>query len=82
MNENEKLTDAVLEACYDKRHNFAIDGELMVTITLAEYRELVQEKAKADQRKETESIWQLRAENQKLRDKIAELTMGGDSNDD
>jgi hypothetical protein len=48
MNDNEKLTDAVLEACYDKRHNFAIDGELMVTITLAEYRELVQEKAKAD----------------------------------
>lgn len=82
MNDNEKLTDAVLEACYDKRHNFAIDGELMVTITLAEYRELVQEKAKADQRKETESIWQLRAENQKLRDKIAELTMGGDSDDD
>lgn len=82
MNDNEKLTDAVLEACYDKRHNFAIDGELMVTITLAEYRELVQEKAKADQRKETESIWQLRNENQKLRDKIAELTMGGDSNDD
>lgn len=76
MNDNEKLTDAVLEACYDKRHNFAIDGELMVTITLAEYRELVQEKAKADQRKETESIWQLRNENQKLRDKIAELTIG------
>lgn len=76
MNDNEKLTDAVLEACYDKRHNFAIDGELMVTITLAEYRELVQEKAKADQRKETESIWQPRNENQKLRDKIAELTMG------
>lgn len=76
MNDNEKLTDAVLEACYDKRHNFAIDGELMVTITLSEYRELVQEKAKADQRKETESIWQLRNENQKLRDKIAELTMG------
>lgn len=76
MNDNEKLTDAVLEACYDKRHNFAIDGELMVTITLAEYRELVQEKAKADQRKETESIWQLRNENQKLRDKITELTMG------
>lgn len=76
MNDNEKLTDAVLEACYDKRHNFAIDGELMVTITLAEYRELVQEKTKADQRKETESIWQLRNENQKLRDKIAELTIG------
>lgn len=76
MSDNEKLTDAVLEACYDKRHNFAIDGELMVTITLAEYREMVQEKAKADQRKETESIWQLRNENQRLRDKIAELTMG------
>ena len=79
MNDNEKLTDAVLEACYDKRNNFAIDGELMVTITLAEYRELVREKAKADQRKETESIWQLRAENQRLRDKIEELTM--DDND-
>ena len=75
MNDNEKLTDAVLEACYDKRHNFAIDGELMVTITLAEYRELVKANAKADQRKETESIWQLRNENQKLRDKISELAM-------
>lgn len=79
MNDNEKVTDAVLEACYDKRHNFAIAGELTVTITLSEYRELVQAKAKADQRKETESIWQLRADNQKLRDKIAELTM--DDND-
>jgi DNA-binding transcriptional MerR regulator len=73
MNDNEKLTDAVLEASYDKRKDFTIEGKLMVTITLAEYRELVEAKAKADQRKETESIWQLRAENQKMRDKIAEL---------
>lgn len=82
MNDNEKLTDAVLEASYDKRKDFTIEGKLMVTITLAEYRELVAANAKAEQRKETESIWQLRAENQKLRDKIAELTMDGDSNDD
>lgn len=76
MNDNEKLTDAVLEASYDKRKDFTIEGKLMVTITLAEYRELVAANAKADQRAETESIWQLRNENQKLRDKIAVLTMG------
>lgn len=76
MIDNEKLIDAVMDASYDKRKDFTIDGKLMVTITLAEYRELVAANAKAEQRKETESIWQLRNENQKLRDKIAELTMG------
>ena len=79
MIDNEKLIDAVMDASYDKRRDFTIDGKLMVTITLAEYRELVAANAKAEQRKETESIWQLRNENQKLRDKIAELTMGDDN---
>ena len=76
MNDSKRVIDAVLDASYDKRKDFVIEGKLVVTITLAEYRELIEAKAKAEQRAETESIWQLRNENKELRDKIAELTMG------
>lgn len=73
---SEKFEQEAIEAYnYSARNNINESGVLMVTITLNEYRELVTAKVKADQLKETESIWQLRAENQKLRDKIAELTM-------
>lgn len=55
--------------------NFIIDGELTVTITLSEYRELVSSKAtkQAEIDKAEDKKWERDSENKKLKEENAKL---------
>lgn len=60
---------------YGKNNDFVAPRELTVTITLAEYRELVNYNAKASSEYEKlrDKVWKLEAENKKLNETIEAL---------
>lgn len=66
---------------YGVRDNFVVPGELTVTITLYEYRELIKEKAEADGKlnKKDHEIWELRDKLRKVEGEYNALkdTLGG-----
>lgn len=59
-----------------KNDDFLIENELTVTITLAEYRDLVGFKAKHDAEltKISNEKWKVEQENRRLKEKILSLT--------
>ena len=61
---------------YIKNDDFLIENELTVTITLAEYRDLVGFKAKHDAEltKISNEKWKVEQENRRLKEKILSLT--------
>ena len=61
---------------YMKNEDFLVDGELTVTITLAEYRDLVGFEAKhsAEMDKLRREKYAVEKENKRLKDKILSLT--------
>lgn len=63
------------EADYGKEHNYIAEGEITVTITLDEYRELVTCKATMDSRisKADADRYERNTENQRLKDENAAL---------
>lgn len=82
MTENGKFTEATLDAYgYDKKHNITENGVLMVTITLDEYRALVEQCAKAEQIKHDKSLWEYEREVKALKEKLYQLTVGGTDTD-
>lgn len=70
----EGLQEKKLGYSFDEK-DYVIDGELTVTITLSEYRELVSTKAttKADIARADEDKWKRNDENSKLREENAAL---------
>lgn len=60
---------------YGKNHDFVAPKELTVTITLAEYRELVSSdsKSSSEYEKLRDKVWKLEAENKKLKETIEAL---------
>lgn len=60
---------------YGKNHDFVAPKELTVTITLAEYRELVSSDSKSasEYQKLRDEKWALEAENKKLKETIEAL---------
>ena len=86
----EKITEKKLEGYHFQDHNFQAAGEIMVKITLSEYRDLVitaaltNEKindAERDKYKLRQEIESLKEENQTLRSALADkqITSSGDS---
>lgn len=76
---SEKFEEKTLDAySFDARGNVTENGVIMVTVTLAEYRELVTAKAKAEQQKHDLENWHLRNEVERLKQQIVSLTAGGD----
>lgn len=79
MSENTKTCDVILDKKMDKytfeENDFLASGELTVTITLSEYRKLVQEVAtkKADIDEANKNRYTRDEENKKLKAEIAEL---------
>lgn len=73
---NETFAQEAL-SCYDycKTGNINENGVLMVTITLKEYRDLVAANAKAEQKKQDKSNWELQKEIDNLKAQIVRLTM-------
>ena len=70
----ESLQDKKMDYSFESK-NFTIDGELTVTITLNEYRELVASKAtkEAAIRKAEEDKWKRNDENNRLTEENAKL---------
>lgn len=62
----------------EELHNFIIDGELTVTITLSEYRMLVSQYAANDKaiKEKITQIYELESKIRNLEAKIVELTVG------
>lgn len=62
---------------WDRQDDVQGENELMVTITLHEYRDLVKHYAVADDRhsKLQMELYKAQEENRKLKDRIARLTM-------
>lgn len=71
---NEKTFDN-----WDQRDDYSVDGELMVTITLREYRRLVGFHAKYEPELGNlrSKLWKAEEEAKSLRQKIADLALGG-----
>lgn len=64
-----EITSTKLDSYYsDKYMDFCGDNEIMVTITLHEYRELLTSEAKAKYEEEHSKNWELKNENQKLKE--------------
>lgn len=70
----DSLQDKKMDYSFESK-NFAIDGELTVTITLSEYRELIKTSAtkEAAIKKAEESKWERDSENKKLKEENAAL---------
>lgn len=72
----------------DERHNHTVSTELTVTITLAEYRELVQKAATSDARikkaeeKASSEYWRADAAEKKLKAVIEKFTDGTDEDEE
>ena len=69
-----KVTEKKLDYSFESK-NFAIDGELTVTITLCEYRELIKTAATKDEaiKKAEAGRWDRENEIKKLKDENAAL---------
>ena len=71
----EKFIEESAEAYnYSQRYNINEKGVLMVTITLAEYRDLVTRNAKAEQRTYDSENWQLKQEVERLKKQILAMS--------
>lgn len=70
----DSLQDKKMDYSFESK-NFAIDGELTVTITLSEYRELVASKAtkEAAISKAEDDKWKRNDENNRLKEENAKL---------
>lgn len=73
----ERITDKKMDGYGSDLNNFVGEKELLVTITLNEYRELVSEVAK--KKKDIDEIrdakWKAEAENKNLKKEVEELRM-------
>lgn len=76
-NMNEKIFDKKADGWRFEANDFVAENELMVTITLAEYRSLIENNAKADQKyndllkrknEVDEQLERTKRENEKLRE--------------
>ena len=72
---NPILKEKIENYGYDKNKNLTTEGEIMVTITLHEYRDLVQKNAtrEADIEKANSDKYKRNAENQQLREEVDRL---------
>lgn len=70
--------EAISAYGYDAMNNINESGVLMVTITLNEYRELL---AKAERLKSNMENWHLRQEVERLKQRIADIPAGEDTED-
>lgn len=71
---NEKMCDRYHKKEYMNNRDYAAPDELMVWITLAEYRSLVEKSATADQYDALKTEWELKGEINRLKEQIIELT--------
>ena len=58
---------------YDEEKNFSAKGELLVTITLHEYRDLLQKEAKAEASNERSAKYKLETEIKELKREVEHL---------
>lgn len=72
-----------LEKNYMKDKDFVVDGEITVTITLGEYRSLIEFMGKYEPEISNlnREVWKLKNENSKLREKIANFMCEDDDRD-
>lgn len=78
MENNNILTDKIIDMKFDKYNyeeekNFAANGELTVTITLHEYRNLLQREAKSEADEMRSKNWKLDSECKDLKKEVEHL---------
>lgn len=78
MENNNILTDKIIDMKFDKygyeeEKNFASNGELTVTITLHEYRHLLQREAKSEADEMRSKYWKLDSECKDLKKEVEHL---------
>lgn len=69
-----EITKEKIDSYYsEKMHNFVGENEITVTITLSEYRNLVEKSIKSERDEERSKNWKLQKECEELKKKVEQL---------